>query len=107
MFEDFIHGQVIHFPAVLVASGFDGRLEKMAGNLNGQRVRNNAAGAFPVFNPGRMRQGYPHWTPIDYEFDVDGVRMACGHSNNQGLIQAVQFMAGPAVGGVKVVVHRP
>jgi hypothetical protein len=31
--------------------------------------------------------------------------MACGNGHDEGLVEAVQFLGGPAVGDVKVFVH--
>src|SRR6266481_8304082 len=102
MRERFIHGEGIHLSAVLVTSGLNGCLQEMARNLNGERIGDDTAGSPVVLHPYRMRQCYPDRTSIHQEFNVHGISMASGHGHNQGLIHSMEFVAGPAVGCVKV-----
>ena len=52
-----------------------------------------------------MRQYDPNWTAIDQEFDVNRVGVPGGDSNNNRLINAVDFFFCPSVAGVEVFVH--
>src|SRR5258708_7239124 len=83
----------------------DGGLQEVAGDLNGQRICNHASSALVVFHPGWVRQRNPYWTAADQELDVYSIRMARGHGDYQGLVNAVQPLTRPAVGSVKVLKH--
>src|SRR5919109_1517722 len=78
----------------------------MPGNLNGEGISNRAPSSLLVFHPGRMRERHPHGAAIDKELDVDRISMAGRNGHNQGLINTVHLLLGPAVGGVKLLVHR-
>src|ERR1051326_2330780 len=103
--ESFLHRQRIHLASVLIRSGFDRRFQEAPGGLDCQRVCNHPARALLVLHPCWMRQSDPDGTPAHEKLDVDGVGMAGGYGDNQGLVHAVQLLSGPAVCGVKVLVH--
>lgn len=105
MSERLIHRKRIHFPAMLIGARLDGCLQKMSGSLRSQRIRNYPPCALVVFHPCWMRQSDPYRTPADKKLYVNGIRVAGGNGDNQGLINAMQLLSGPAVGSVKVLVH--
>src|SRR5579859_2951225 len=77
----------------------------MPGRLDRQRIGNHPASTLLVLHPCWMRQSDPYRAAADQKLDVNGVRVAGGDGHNQGLVHAVQLLSGPAVGGVKVLVH--
>src|ERR1700694_1386841 len=105
MGKGFVHRKRVHFAPVLIVAGLNRRLQVMAGKLNRKRVCDNASRPFVVLHPGWMRHRNPYWMSVNNEFDVYGIRMAGSYGHNQCLIQAMEFMSGPAVDGVKVFVH--
>src|SRR5205814_9698162 len=105
MCKGLVNGQRVHLFSHALAS-LQRRFQIMPGNLNGEGIRNRAPSSLLVFHPGRMRQSHPHGAAIDKEFDVDRVSMAGRNGDNQGLINTVHLLLGPAVGGVEVLVHR-
>lgn len=104
MCKRLFYAQGIHFLAHGV-SRLQGRLQKMPGNLDGQRIGDHFAGAILVLNPRRMRKSYPYWPSIYQKLDIHRVGMAGSNGNDQRLINAVHFFLGPAVHGVKISVH--
>src|SRR5438270_3389711 len=77
----------------------------MSVSLNGQWIGDDPAGALVVLHPGWMRQSHPHRTPAHKKLHIDGIRMPGGDGHDQGLVNTMQLLPGPAVGSVKVVVH--
>src|ERR1035441_412280 len=53
-----------------------------------------------------MRQRHPHRTSLHQEFNVDGIRVTGGNGYDQRLIDAVDLLLRPAVGGLKITIHR-
>ena len=105
VFQRFIDRKRVHLPSMLITARFNEIPEIMAGYLDGKRIGNNAASPPVIFHPCRVRQRNPYWMPRHQEFDVYGIGVARSDSNDEGLVQAVQFLAGPAVGNVEVFVH--
>jgi len=104
VFEDFVDGHGIHFASVIVA-GFDGLFEIAASALGSERVGDDVAGAFFLFDPGEARHGDPDGAAVHVEADVDGVGVAGGDGDDVSCPAAVEGIAGPAVGYEKVFVH--
>jgi hypothetical protein len=52
-----------------------------------------------------MRQGNPNGTAAGEKFDVDSVGMPRGDGHDQRLVDAVEPLARPAVGNMKVLIH--
>lgn len=105
MRERFWHRQGVHLPSMLVGSIFNGGFQEMSGGLDGQWIGKRPASAMLVLHPSWMRQRNPNRTPAGQKFYVNGVSVAGGHSNDQGLINTMELLPGPAVYGVEVVVH--
>src|SRR5258708_3255822 len=105
MHKGFIHRKGVHLPPVLVVSSLNGRFQVMTSNLDGKRISDDSPGLFVVLHPGWMRHSDPHGMAVHDKFDVDGIRVARSYSYNERLIEAVEFLGGPAVGCVKVFVH--
>lgn len=104
MLHGFGYGKRVHFLAGMFA-GFDGRFEVVAGDLNGERIGDDFAGAGLVFLPGAVRQSDCHGLAIGEELDVDGVGVARGDRYDQALVEAVNVGLGPAVLGMEVIEH--
>lgn len=105
MRERFLHRQGVHLPSMLVGSIFNGSFQEMSGGLDGQRIGKSPASALLVLHPSWMRQRNPYGTAAGQKFYVNGVSVAGGYSNDQGLINTMELLSGPAVYGVEVVVH--
>src|SRR6476646_3774127 len=105
MFERLIHRQRVHLPSMLIRAGFNRRLQKMPGNLDGKRIGYDPTGALLVLHPCWMRQRNPYGTPAGKKLYVNSVGVPGRNRDNQGLVNTVEFLSGPAVGGVKVLVH--
>ena len=101
----FIHGQGVHLASLLKAARLDEILQIMPGSLDGQRIGNNAPRSPVIFHPCWMRESEPDRLTIDQKFYVYGICMAGSDGHDKRLVQAVEFLAGPAVGDVKVLVH--
>ena len=82
MSKRFIHRQRVHLPSVLICAGFDHRLQEVPGNLDGQRIGNDPAGAFLVLHPCWMRQRNPNGTPAGEKLYVDSVGAPGGNGDN-------------------------
>src|SRR5579862_354998 len=95
------YGQRIHFLSDTVAR-FERRFQKMSCNFDSQWVGNHLSGTIFVLDPCRMRKANPNCSPIDQEFDIDGIGMSRCDGNNQCLIDAMDCFLGPAVGGTKI-----
>src|ERR1039458_10615267 len=67
-----------------VAAFFDDLLEVAAGDLRGELVGNDLAGALLLPGPGVQRQGDPHGAAVDVEAAVDGVGGAGGGGDDGG-----------------------
>ena len=104
-FQRFMHRQRVHLPAVFIRAGFNRRLQKMASGLDGQRIGNHPAGPFLVLHPCWMRQRNPYRTSAGEKLYVYRVSVPGRNRDNQGLVNTVEFFSGPAVGGVKVLIH--
>lgn len=105
MSERFIHRQRVHLSSVLIRAGFNRRLQEVPGNLDGQRIGNHPAGALLVLHPCWMRQRNPNGTPAGKKLYVNSVGVPRRNGDDQGLVDTVELFSGPAVGGVKVLIH--
>jgi hypothetical protein len=105
MSERFIHRQRVHLASVLIHAGFNRSLQKMPGNLDGQRIGYDPAGTLLVFHPCWMRQRNPNGTPAGKKLYINSVGVPRRNRDDQGLVNTVEFFSRPAVGGVKVLVH--
>lgn len=105
MSERFIHRQRIHLPSVLIRAGFNCSLQEMSGGLDGQRISDDPAGALVVLHPCWMRQRYPNGTPAGKKLYIYSVGVPGRNSDDQGLVNTMESLSGPAVGGVKVLIH--
>lgn len=105
MSERLIHRQRVHLSSVLIRAGFNRRLQKMPGCLYGQRIGYYPAGARVVLHPCWMRQSNPYGTPAGKKLYVDSVSVPRRNRDDQGLVRTVEVLSGPAVGGLKVLVH--
>src|ERR1035437_3584554 len=65
-------------------------LEITAGDLGGELVGNDFAGALFLFDPGCGGQGDPHGAAIHVEADIHRVGVAGGDGDNVALPAAVQ-----------------
>jgi hypothetical protein len=52
-----------------------------------------------------MRQRDPNGTPAGKKLYINSVGVPCRNGDDQGLVNTMEFLSGPAVGGVKVLVH--
>ena len=80
----------------------------MAAQLGDELVRGapgGADGARVVLHPCWMRQGNPYGTPAGKKLYVNSIGVPCRNGDDQGLVGAVELFSGPAVGGLKVLVH--
>ena len=102
--ESLVYGERAHFLSEAV-SGFKRLLEVVSGNFDGECVGDHLAGALVVFNPSGMRECNPYGTPVDEEFEIDGIGMAGRDGDDQGLVDAVDFFLGPAIDGFEIFVH--
>src|ERR1700722_18989355 len=97
-------GQRIHLPAYAF-TGFEGRFQVVSGDFHSQGIGNGPTRLLLVFDPGRVRQRHPNLAPINQKLDVDGVGVARSDGDNQGLVDAMNRLASPAVEGGEVVEH--
>lgn len=104
MFEDFRDTHGVHFAARVVAL-FDDLLEVAAGDLCGQLIGDDHAGAFLLLHPGGAWQGDPHGAAVHVVAHVDRIGVAGGDGHNVCLPLAGQVFAAPAVGDVEIFVH--
>jgi len=104
MLQGLIHRERVHLAAA-IQSTFDSSFQEVSRDLDGQRVGDHLAGAPVVLRPGRVGQRDPHRAAIDQEFNVHRVGMAGGDGHDDGLIDAVQLFARPAVLHPKILVH--
>ena len=104
MLQGLVDGQGIHLPAKALP-GFQDRLEEMTGDFLGESVGDHLPGSLLVLHPSRMGQSQPHRTAIHQEFDVHSIGMPGRNCDDQGLIHAVDLLAGPAVGRGEVGKH--
>ena len=102
--EDLVDGHGVHFAAVIVA-GLDGLLEVVTGDLRGEGVGDDVAGALFLLDPCGARHGNPNGTAVDVEANIDGVGMAGGDGDDISGPAAAEGFSGPAVGNAKVFVH--
>ena len=105
VFQRFIHRQRVHLPAVFIRAGFNRRLQKTPGGLDGQRIGNHPAGPLLVLHPCWMRQRNPYRTSAGEKLYVYSVSVPGRNRDNKGLVNTMESLSGPAVGGVKVLVH--
>src|SRR6266536_2127617 len=105
MLQSLIHRERIHFPPHTF-SGFQGSLKEMPANLYGEKIGDSFPGAPLVFVPRGQRQRDPDRPAIHEELNIYRIGMACGDSNDQRLIQAVDLLLGPAVEGVEIAIHE-
>jgi len=104
VFQGFLNGEGVHLAADPFA-GFDGPLQVVSGDLDGQGIVHGSASALVVFDPSGMRQSNPGGLAVSQEFDVHGIGVASGNGHDQGLVGAVDLFPGPAVSGAKIGVH--
>ena len=102
--QRFVNGQGVHL-TINAFAGFQGRLEVVTGDLDGERVGDELAGTILVLNPGRMRQGDPHRAASRQKLDIDRIGMSCSDGDNEGLINAVHFLPGPAIECMEISIH--
>src|SRR5437764_1711349 len=77
----------------------------MTGNGNRERVGDGLRVALLIFIPCGQRQSYPNRAAVDQKLNIHCVSMASGNGNNQGLVDAVDLLLGPAIEGLKVAIH--
>src|SRR2546423_11416890 len=77
----------------------------MSSNGNRERVGHYLACSFLIFVPCHQRKSYPDWAPINQELYVDGIGMARGNGDYQGLINAMDLLLGPAIKGMEIAIH--
>jgi hypothetical protein len=87
--EDLVDGHGVHLAAVVVA-GLDGLLEVAAGDLGGEVVGDDLAGAALLLDPGEVGHGDPDGLAVDGEADVGGVGVAGGDGDDGALPGAVE-----------------
>lgn len=104
MGEHFGDGCGVNLAAGVVAL-FNQLLEVAAGDLGGELIGDDFAGALLLLEPGLAGQGDPHRASVHVEADVDGVGVPRGDGHDIGLPRAVQVRTTPAVDHVKVFVH--
>jgi len=105
MVQGLRHGQRIHLAPNSLAR-FQGSFQVMARNLNRQGIGNHLARAIRVLHPCRMWQSDPHRPTIHQKLDVHGVSVAGGDSNDQCLINAVDFFFRPSVHRMEILIHK-
>lgn len=77
----------------------------MAGDLDGERIRDRSSRVLFVRDPSGMRQGDRNGRAPDQELDIDGVGVTRRDGNDQRLVNAVNRFPGPAVDGSEVFKH--
>lgn len=105
MIQGLLDRQRIHLAAAIFA-GFDGPLQIMSRNLDRHRVSNNFSRLPVVLYPRGMRESDPNRPVADYELYIDCIGVPRRDCHNQGLILAVQRLAGPLVDSLEIVVHN-
>src|SRR5579884_3964044 len=96
MFEGIGDGEGVHFAAAVFAR-FDGPFQVVTGNVDGERIGDDVAGALVVLDPGGMRERDPDGASVGEELDVDGVGVAGGDGDDECLVGAVNVLISPAV----------
>src|SRR2546426_9152234 len=104
MCERLLNRQRIHLSSYTLAR-FQRSFQVVSGNLNRQRIGYRTPGSLLVLHPGRMRQRHPNRPPVYQEFNIDRISMAGCNRHNQRLVNTVHLLFGPAIGGVKILVH--
>jgi len=102
--QRFLDGQRVHV-APQAFAGLQRGLQIVAGDFYGQRIGDGLAGAPFVLHPCRMRQRDPDRSSIDQKLDVDRIGVTRGNGDDQGLVDAVDLLLRPAVGGGEVFKH--
>ncbi len=80
-------------------------LEVAAGNLGGEVVGDDVAGALLVLDPGEIGHRDPDGTFVDGETNVGGVGVAGGDGDDCALPGAVQLLTRPAIDHFEVFIH--
>ena len=104
MLQSLGYGERIHLLGSAF-TGFQRPLQIVPGDFDGQRIGDDLAFPILVLHPGGTGERDLHRPPIDQKLDIHRIRVPGGDSYNQGLINAVHFLLGPAVNGVKVLIH--
>src|SRR6202035_6056359 len=73
--------------------------------FDSQRISDELAGALLVLHPGRMRQRHPDSSSVNQKLYVDSIGVPCGNGDDQRLIDAMNWLLGPAVGGGEILKH--
>ena len=63
------------------------------------------AGALLVLDPRRVRQRHPDGSSVDQKLDVDSISVPRGDRDDQRLVDAVNRLLRPAVGGSEILKH--
>src|SRR5437879_13130494 len=77
----------------------------MSSNGNRERVGHYLACSFLIFIPCHQRESYPDRTPINQELYVYRIGVASGNGDNQGLINAMDLLLGPAIKCMEIAIH--
>ena len=91
--------------AVGVVALCEEALEVAAGDLGGEGVGDDLAGALLLLDPGIAGQGDPDGAAIDVEADIDSVGVAGGDGHDVGSPAAVEVFTRPQVFCVEILVH--
>lgn len=104
MMKRLFDGEGIHLFANALP-GFESGLQKMAGNLDSQRISYHFAGAFLVFHPGRKRKRDPDGPSVHDKFVVHRVGVPGRDGHDLRLVDAVHLRLGPAINRFEIVEH--
>jgi hypothetical protein len=97
-------GKRVHLAAQAFAS-FERGPQIMAGDFHRERIGDRLSGALFIFHPSGMWQRDPDGLAIDEKLDIHGIGVPRRDGNDQRLIDAVDLLFGPAVGGGEVGKH--
>jgi len=90
---------------ISVVALFDELLEMPTGNLDGELVGDDLAGALLLLHPCGAGQGDPHGPAVDVKPNVYGVGVARGNRHDVGFPRAVKVFATPTVGHMEIFIH--
>jgi hypothetical protein len=104
MSQCFLDRKRVHLAAQTFAGPQSG-LQIMPSNFHGERIRNGFAGALLVLHPGGVGQRHPDGSSVDQKLDIDGIGVPRGDGDDERLVDAVNLLLRPTIGGGEISKH--
>lgn len=100
-----VDGKRVNFAADALA-GLERGFQVVSGDFDGEFVGDHPASAVLIDLPRGQGQSDGDRASAHQEVDVDRIGVARGDGHDQRLVDAVQFLPAPAIGGAKAFVHK-